>query len=94
MCHLRPAYCNVNSARSNLYFGVCGTGAPSSRCISPAHPEAASDTAKDSVTFLPPADQRGDVARAILYMDLRYDGDDASTLDLVVSDCPETVLNG
>ena len=34
------------------------------------------------------------MARAILYMDLRYDGDDASTLDLVVSDCPEIVLNG
>lgn len=26
-------------------------------------------------------------------MDLRYDGDDSSTLDLVVSDCPETVPN-
>lgn len=44
---------------------------------------------------MPPADVRGDVARAILYMDLRYEGDEGSTtLDLVVSDCPETVPDG
>eukprot|EP00584_Thalassiosira_punctigera_P027171 CAMPEP_0172580348 /NCGR_PEP_ID=MMETSP1067-20121228/139712_1 /TAXON_ID=265564 ORGANISM="Thalassiosira punctigera, Strain Tpunct2005C2" /NCGR_SAMPLE_ID=MMETSP1067 /ASSEMBLY_ACC=CAM_ASM_000444 /LENGTH=539 /DNA_ID=CAMNT_0013373087 /DNA_START=40 /DNA_END=1659 /DNA_ORIENTATION=- len=93
--HLRPSDCNVNSARSNLYFGICGTAAPSSQCTSPAHQEAAFDTEKDSTTFLPPVNVRGDIARAILYMDLRYDGDEGSTtLDLVVSDCPETVPNG
>ena len=89
---MRPADCNVNSARNNLYFGACGTVVPSSECTSPAHPEAAIDTEKDSATFLPPATNRGDVARAILYMDLRYDGDEGSTTsDLVVSDCPESV---
>jgi len=67
--------------------------ASTSTCIIPADDEAAIDTAKDTQTFLPPADRRGDIARAILYMDLRYDGDDSSTLDLVVSDCPETVPN-
>ena len=56
--------------------------------------EAAYDTAKDGSTFLPPADNRGDIARAILYMDLRYDGDEGSTtLDLVVSDCPQDIPN-
>lgn len=94
MHHLRPCDCNVNSARSNLYFGACGTVVPFAKCASPAHPEAAVDTEKDSATFLPPADRRGDVARAILYMDLRYDGDEPSTSNLVVSDCPETVANG
>lgn len=93
--HLRPSDCNVNSARNNLYFGACGTASPSSECDSPAHIEAAADTEKDPATFLPPVDARGDVARAILYMDLRYEGDEGSTtLDLVVSDCPETVPNG
>ena len=96
--HIRPSDCNVNSARNNLYFGACGTAAAPSECDSPAHPEAAGDTEKDPATFLPPADRRGDVARAILYMDLRYDGDDAdgdtNTLDLIVSDCPETVPDG
>lgn len=94
--HLRPSDCNVNSARNNLYFGSCGTAAPHSECDSPAHPEAAFDTEKDPRTFLPPRDVRGDVARAILYMDLRYDGDDAgsTTTDLIVSDCPEEVPDG
>lgn len=93
--HLRPSDCNVNSARNNLYFGACGTARPSAECTSPAHAEAAVDTEKDAATFLPPANVRGDIARAILYMDLRYEGDEGSTtLDLVVSDCPETVANG
>ena len=40
--------------------------------------------------FLPPGNQRGDIARAIFYMDLRYDGDDESNVvNLVVTDCPE-----
>jgi len=93
--HLRPSDCNVNSARNNLYFGACGTAAPSAKCDSPAHVEAAADTEKNPATFLPPADRRGDVARAILYMDLRYDGDEGTTtLDFIVSDCPETVPDG
>ena len=90
---LRPSDCNVNAVRSNKLYGACGTLGTSS-CTSPAHPEAAFDTETDGVTFLPPADVRGDVARAILYMDLRYDGSDADTLDLVVSDCPSDVPNG
>lgn len=94
--HLRPCDCNVNSARSNKYFGKCGTASTSSCTSGPAHPEAAVDTETDSVTFLPPVSRRGDVARSILYMDLRYDGDvdETNTYDLIVSDCPEDVPNG
>mmetsp|Transcript_665 Transcript_665/g.1604 ORF Transcript_665/g.1604 Transcript_665/m.1604 type:complete len:702 (-) Transcript_665:416-2521(-) len=92
--HMRPADCNVNSVRSNKYFAQCGTVDALSSCTSPAHTEAAVDTQKDTKSFLPPASKRGDVARAILYMDLRYDGDDPNTENLVVSDCPEDVPNG
>jgi hypothetical protein len=63
-------------------------------CVSPAHPEAAEDTERDSLTFLPPTQQRGDIARSIFYMDLRYDGNEVDTFDLVVSDCPESTPNG
>lgn len=91
--HLRPSDCNVNTARSNKYFANCGIVSPLSECVVPAHVEAANDTAKDTQTFLPPTDRRGDIARAILYMDLRYDGDERSTINLVVSDCPETIPN-
>ena len=87
--HMRPADCNVNSARGNLLFASCGIAKSSSSCIVPAHPEASNDTAKDMVAFLPPARSRGDIARALLYMDLRYGGDDAATLDLILTDCPE-----
>ena len=88
--HIRPADCNVNSSRGNLFFGSCIISS-SSECTTPAHSEAAVDTQKNSISFLPPSNQRGDVARAILYMDLRYDGDESNTENLVVTDCPENL---
>lgn len=94
--HLRPADCNVNSARSNRLFGSCGIGSPLSMCTIPANSEAANDTERDSVSFLPPENSRGDIARAILYMDLRYDGDDGggeasrNVIDLMATDCPDS----
>ncbi len=84
----------MNAARSNRLFGSCGTGSPSSTCTIPSHSEAANDTERDSVSFLPPERSRGDIARAILYMDLRYDGDDnggeasKNVMDLIVTDRP------
>ena len=82
--HLRASDWNVNSARSNLYFGICSNV----ECNSPAHDEAAADTAKNSVLFQPPAAVRGDSARAMFYMAVRYDGSDSNTEDLELSDCP------
>ena len=86
--HLKPSDWNVNSARNNLYFGACGIAEPLSECRSPAHPEASSDTAADSYTFLPPETVRGDIARAIFYMDIRYSNQNNDGLDLLVTDCP------
>ena len=85
--HLRPADWNVNSARSNLYFGACGLVQDISKCQIPAHPQAANDTSKDSSVFLPPVHRRGDVARALFYMDLRYFGG-TGDVDLELTDCP------
>lgn len=78
---LRPSDWNINSARNNLFFGSCGIENPFSECQSPAHVEAAMDTAKDSATFLPPASHRGDISRAIFYMAIRYPY-------LELTDCP------
>ena len=81
--HLRPADWNVNSARNDEYFGICGLAkGTSTTCVSPAHSEATIDTESDATSFLPPAIVRGDIARALLYLDIRY-GD-----DLVLTDCP------
>jgi endonuclease I len=82
--HLRPADWNVNAARSNLYFGNC----LSSECQVPADEEAANDTAKNSHLFTPPASDRGNVARALLYMDIRYSAANNDNMDLTLTDCP------
>ena len=90
---LRPSLSRVNSARGNKWFGHCGIEAEGSgTCRQPAHDLAAADTETDSLAWLPPADVRGDIARALFYMDLRYDGD-GEELDLVLSDCTEDVLD-
>lgn len=86
--HLRPSDWNVNSVRSNLYFGSCGLVEPMSACQSPADSEAADDTARDGSVFQPPANARGAIARAIFYMDLRYSNQNKDGMDLVVTDCP------
>ena len=84
--HLRPADWTVNSARSNLPFGWCNA---SSACRDmPAHAEADSSTGKDSKTFMPPTSVRGDIARALMYMAVRYDGSDPDSQRLSLSDCP------
>jgi endonuclease I len=87
--HLRPANSIVNAARGNKLFGACGIVDDVQDCVSPAHAKAASDTETDNVVWLPPANRRGDVARALFYMDIRYDGGNGE-LDLVLTDCPSS----
>jgi len=85
--HLRPADANVNSARGNKHFSECGIAEDISDCTTPAHSEAAADTSADPSSFLPPVSVRGDIARALFYMDLRYNGSGVDVLDLVLTDC-------
>ena len=81
----------VNSERGNLYFDSCSSG-----CTSPVNGcttgSECPTTAKDSVRFQPPADKRGDLARAMFYMAVRYNGDEADTEDLELSDTPSAEL--
>jgi len=84
---LRAADWNVNSARNNLYFDNCDP-ATHSDCSSPAHSEAAADTAKNELSFMPPVAVRGDIARCMFYMVLRYDGTETNTYDLQLTNCP------
>jgi endonuclease I len=87
---LRAASWKVNSARGNKPYGECSP-LTDSTCSSPAHADAANDTAANPSLFQPPADVRGDLARSLFYMAARYDGTDANTEDLVLSACPETL---
>jgi len=84
--HLKPSDWNVNSARGNKYFSACRD---SSECVVPATGDAAGDTAADDDVWLPPVSARGIAARAILYMELRYDGTRSNELDLTLTDCPD-----
>jgi hypothetical protein len=74
---------SVNSARSNRFYDACESG-----CTSPAHAEAAATTAKDTQRFQPEASRRGDLARSMFYMAVRYDGAEPYTTDLELADAP------
>eukprot|EP00526_Cylindrotheca_closterium_P006820 CAMPEP_0113637648 /NCGR_PEP_ID=MMETSP0017_2-20120614/19713_1 /TAXON_ID=2856 /ORGANISM="Cylindrotheca closterium" /LENGTH=752 /DNA_ID=CAMNT_0000548699 /DNA_START=205 /DNA_END=2463 /DNA_ORIENTATION=+ /assembly_acc=CAM_ASM_000147 len=88
--HLRPADVNVNSARGNKYFAACGIVEPLDTCRSPAHSEASASTTTDNEVWLPPTEVRGDIARALFYMELRYSGVGGDP-NLELTDCPTEV---
>jgi endonuclease I len=71
--HLRPTDVTVNSSRGNKDFDNGGT----------LHEEAP-DTYSDSDSWEPRDEVKGDVARMIFYMDIRYEGDNGE-LDLEVN---------
>jgi endonuclease I len=82
--NIKPADTSVLLARQGrFFFGECGTVESIDECVSPATLETASDTAADGKIITPPAVSRGDVARSVFYMALRY-----FDLGLAVSDCP------
>jgi endonuclease I len=65
--HIFACDANINSARSNRPYDECGGDCNT-------HVEAP-DTFYTSRTWEPPDSDKGDVARALFYMDLRYEGD-------------------
>ncbi|WP_173915261.1 endonuclease [Halobacillus sp. Marseille-Q1614] len=72
--HLRPTDVTVNSARGNLDFDNGGSTFPE-----------APGTYYDLDSWEPRDEVKGDVARMIFYMDVRYEGD-VGELDLEVAD--------
>lgn len=76
--NLRPCNPRVNSARGNKYFDTGGSPvalAPSCRT--------------DSDSWEPDDSEKGDIARAMMYMALRYDGQDKNTVDLRLAITPD-----
>jgi len=68
MHHLRPCNPSINSSRSNDPFGM-----QSSAYWDPDH-----------LALATPYRFRGEMARAMFYMDTRYDGTEANTVDLML----------
>lgn len=72
------------NTQNPVFFGECGTVNFPEACVSPANDETAADTAQDSKIYFPPANVRGDIARALFYDALRYEQE----LGLALVDCP------
>lgn len=75
---LRPCNPSVNSSRGNDPFGIGAS-------YWDAQPSTNSYfTGSGNGAFVPGTNDRGEMARAMFYMDLRYDGTDAQTVDLAL----------
>eukprot|EP00980_Cylindrotheca_fusiformis_P002062 scaffold456_cov73-Cylindrotheca_fusiformis.AAC.4 len=85
--NLRPISYLSNLVREDKYFGECGVLTKADTCVEPAE-GAADGSCTCNRIYTPPPEVRGDVARALMYMDVRYDGRDENTLDLRLTDCP------
>jgi endonuclease I len=77
--HVVPADATVNTQRGNLYYDL--SSATDGGIVDPAHPEAPLCT-RDSDSWQPIPSQRGDIARAMFYMAVRYDGTEPNTQDM------------
>lgn len=77
--HVFPCDVQVNSTRGSLPFDLSSQS--DGGIIAPAHPEAP-DCTRDDNSWQPPPNERGDIARALFYMAVRYDGVDSNTTDL------------
>jgi len=75
---LRPCDVSANSQRSNKYFQEIVGGTV------PTHAPLCRST---SVAWMPRPEEKGDIARAMFYMAVRYEGGDG-TPDLKLSDTP------
>ena len=70
--NLRAEDAHVNSARGNKYYDPSDTNSAGYRF--PAHADAPLSSA-DSDSWSPPVMVKGDIARALFYMTIRYTGD-------------------
>jgi formylglycine-generating enzyme required for sulfatase activity/endonuclease I len=83
--HLRPSDMTMNSCRSNRDFDDC-------RGQSDAQEKYGCWYTKTA--FEPPDSAKGDIARAMLYMDVRYESDSTPTGDLELVDKVGTSMYG
>jgi len=85
--NIRPVSSLANIVKGIKYYGECGVLVRPETCQQPAEGGAA-DTCSCNRLYTPPAAVRGDIARALMYMDVRYDGSEPLTYDLRLTDCP------
>lgn len=83
--NLAPTIAAVNSLRGNLIFDNGNTLDPEYRLPATS---LAPQTTLDSDSWEPPPGIKGDIARSLFYMAVRYDGDEPATTDLELVSIP------
>ena len=89
MHHLMPSRMQINSSRSNYPFGWVGAGTTYQNYNDQLYEDDWVGTSETTITtgWCEPRDEvKGDIARALFYMDVRYNGDPAGELDLKLAE--------
>jgi endonuclease I len=84
--NIRPTSKLSKAVRTSKYFAGCSLLRNGGNCMEPAE-DGADSTCSCNRAYQPPESERGEIARTLLYMDVRYDGTD-DTADLRLADCP------
>ncbi len=84
---LRPSLASINSSRGNLIFDDSDPG--DAEYLPPGSFGPAPEVSRDSDSWEPPDSVKGEIARAMFYMAVRYDGSDEATLDLKLNNDPQ-----
>jgi endonuclease I len=92
--NLRPIRSSVNSSRGNRFYAQADLRHPVDPArVPPNCPECLYDYYRgQGGIWTPRPEEKGDLARAMFYMVVRYDGRDAQTEDLQLSDDPERAI--
>jgi len=83
--NMRPAVTRSVQSRKSMMYGECGTVEFADECVTPATRDTAADTSQDGKVWSPPVSTKGDIARALMYMEFRYR---ETEINLALTDCP------
>ncbi len=84
---LRPSFGSINSSRGNLIFD--DSDPEDSGYLPPGSFVLAPEVSRDADSWEPPDNVKGEIARAMFYMAVRYDGSDSSTKNLILNNDPQ-----
>jgi endonuclease I len=90
--HMRPEQANVNSSRGNNYYDQSDPGASGYKTYT--NTAAGLVWSRTASTWEPPDMVKGDVARALLYMAIRYTGDAINEPQLTLTDRTNEIVSG
>ncbi|CAJ1967984.1 unnamed protein product [Cylindrotheca closterium] len=85
--NVRPTSQLSKLVRDSKYFASCDLLNHGGGCMSPAE-DGSNTTCSCNRAYQPPESQRGEIARILMYMDVRYDGTEEDSEDLRLADCP------